>query len=67
MSITSDQWLLLSPYLDEALALSDEELATWLSSLRGDAPAIADLLEPLLRDHRKLSAARFLEAGPGGA
>ena len=64
MSITSDQWLLLSPYLDEALALSDEELATWLSSLRGDAPAIADLLEPLLREHRELSAAHFLEAGP---
>ena len=64
MSITSDQWLLLSPYLDEALALSEEELATWLSSLRGDTPAIADLLETLLRDHRKLSADRFLEAGP---
>lgn len=64
MSITSDQWLLLSPYLDEALALSEEELATWLSSLRGDTPAIADLLETLLHDHSKLSADRFLETGP---
>jgi hypothetical protein len=64
MAITSDQWLLLSPYLDQALALSSEELATWLSSLRGETPEIADRLEPLLHDHRKLSADGFLEAGP---
>jgi serine/threonine-protein kinase len=64
MPITSDQWLLLSPYLDEALALSDEELASWLPSLRDKNPVIADLLEPLLRDHRRLSADGFLEAVP---
>jgi serine/threonine-protein kinase len=64
MQIPPDQWVALSPYLDEALALSGEELPTWLSSLRGETPQIADLLEPLLRDHHKLSADHFLEAGP---
>ena len=65
MPITSDQWLLLSPYLDEALTRTNGELASWLSSLRGENPEIADLLETLLRDHRKLSAEGFLE-GPAG-
>ena len=64
MPIRSDQWLLLSPYLDQALALSNQELATWLSSLRANTPAIADLLEPLLDEHRKLSADGFLDGGP---
>ena len=66
MPITSDQWQLLSPYLDEALARSDEELDAWLSSLRHSNPEIADQLEPLLHDHRQLSADGFLQAGPIG-
>jgi serine/threonine-protein kinase len=64
MPISSDQWLLLSPYLDQALALSNQELATWLLSLRANTPAIANLLEPLLDEHRKLSAGGFLAGGP---
>src|SRR5262252_5691345 len=66
MRITSDQWLLLSPYLDEALGRNNEELASWLSSLRRENPAIANLLESLLRDHHKISAEGFLEEGPVG-
>jgi len=66
MSITSDQWLRLSPYLDEALDRTNEELRSWLSSLRGENPEIADLLETLLNDHRKLSDEGFLEEGPAG-
>src|SRR3954453_19309389 len=66
MPITSDQWLLLSPYLDEALARTDQELASWLSALRVEKPGIASMLEPLLREHRKLSVDRFLEDGPVG-
>ena len=53
--------MLLSPYLDEALAQTNQELGGWLSSLRGKNPAIADLLETLLRNHRKLSEEGFLE------
>src|SRR5215469_2552191 len=64
MPITSDQWLLLSPYLDEALAQSDEEIGTWLASLRLERREIADQLELLLVDHRKLSADHFLEDAP---
>ena len=64
MPISSEQLLLLSPYLDEALALDDEELAARLSSLRANSPAIADRLEPLLHEHRNLSADRFLATSP---
>ncbi len=64
MPITSDQWVLVSPYLDEALSQPKDELEGWLSSLRQKAPAIADLLEPLLHDHHKLSADGFLEEDP---
>src|SRR5215475_9540289 len=64
MPITSDQWLLLSPYLDEALARTSDELPDWLSSLRRENPAIADQLETLLSEHRKLSADGFLDEVP---
>jgi serine/threonine protein kinase len=64
MSITSDQWLVLSPYLDEALALPEKERAGWVASLRAKNPAIADQLELLLKDHRVLSDEGFLEDRP---
>lgn len=64
MSITSDQWLVLSPYLDEALALPEKDRAAWVASLRAKSPAIADQLESLLKDHRVLSDEGFLEDRP---
>src|ERR1044071_6315880 len=64
MSITSDQWLALSPYLDEALALTEKERADWLSSLRAKNPVLAGQLESLLKDHRVLSDEGFLEDRP---
>ena len=62
MPIPSDPWLLISPYLREALALDKEELATWLSSLRAVTPAIADPLEPLLLEYRKVARRRLFAA-----
>jgi serine/threonine-protein kinase len=64
MPLSSDEWLLLSPYLDQALVQTDEELAIWLSSLRREDPVIAEKLETLLRHHRKLSTDGFLEESP---
>ncbi|HEY6184801.1 MAG TPA: protein kinase [Terriglobales bacterium] len=64
MSITSDQWLILSPYLDEALALSEKERAAWVALLRAEKPEIAEQLELLLKDHRALSDEGFLEERP---
>jgi serine/threonine-protein kinase len=62
--LSPDQWQALSPYLDEALAMTDEERSTWLSSMRTQNPALADQLEVLLREHRTLSEEGFLEKGP---
>jgi eukaryotic-like serine/threonine-protein kinase len=59
--LTPQQWQTLSPYLDEALAMSDEERATWLSSLRVQRPELAEQLEKLFHDHRVLSEEGFLE------
>ena len=56
-----DQWHVLSPYLDEALRLTDAERALWLSSLRERNPAIADQLAVFLEEHRAAADEKFLE------
>ena len=61
-----DQWQTLSPYLDEALAMTDEERSLWLSSLRSKSPDLAKQLEMLLDEHRALSDEGFLEQGSIG-
>lgn len=61
LTITPDQWQALSPYLDEALGMSDEERARWLSSLRTESPSLASQLETLLQEHRALRNEDFLE------
>src|SRR3954468_5256740 len=64
MSITSDEWLAVSPYLDKALDMSDEECASWLTSLRAENPSLANQLGLLLQNHRALSDEGFLEKSP---
>jgi serine/threonine protein kinase len=68
--LSPDQWQALSPRLDQALEMTDDERSTWLSSLRGENPTLANQLEILLREHRVLSEEGFLEASalelPGG-
>jgi serine/threonine-protein kinase len=55
------QWLELSPYLDEALAMSDQERARWLNGLRAESPAVADQIAVLFEDHQALAEQGFLE------
>ncbi|HWZ84205.1 MAG TPA: serine/threonine-protein kinase [Terriglobales bacterium] len=62
-TLSQDQWLALSPLLDEALGMSEAECAAWLASLRLDNPGLAEQLETLLRNHRALSGEGFLESG----
>src|SRR5215469_11635636 len=69
--LSPDQWQALSPHLDEALEMTDDERSTWLSSLQSENPTLAYQLEILLREHRELSEEGFLEASalelPGGS
>src|SRR6202161_79414 len=60
-TLSPDQWQVLSPYLDRALAMTDDERGAWLSSLGGRDPALASQLAALLDEHRALAQEGFLE------
>jgi serine/threonine protein kinase/Tol biopolymer transport system component len=64
--LSPDQWQALSPRLDEALELSDDERSAWFATLRAEAPTLARQLEVLLQEHRELSEEGFLEERPVG-
>ena len=55
-----DEWQLLSPLLDQALALEGEERQAWI---KAQEPAIAYRLEILLLEHSVLASDGFLETG----
>jgi hypothetical protein len=59
-----DQWRTLSPHLDEALEMTEDQRSTWLSSLQTENPTLTSQLELLLQEHRLLSEKSFLEATP---
>jgi eukaryotic-like serine/threonine-protein kinase len=63
-ALTRSQWQEISPYLDRALTLSDQERVAWLETVRSDNPARAQLLEQLLEEHRSLKGEDFLERPP---
>ncbi|HEY6376320.1 MAG TPA: protein kinase [Edaphobacter sp.] len=63
-TLTPDQWHTLSPHLDKALGMTDEERSIWLSSLRTQNPALVDQLEMLFYEHRALIEEGFLEKRP---
>ena len=60
-ALSPDQWRVLSPHLDEALGMTDEERSIWLSCLRTQDPSLADRLELLLDHHRALTCEGFLQ------
>ncbi len=62
--LSPDQWQAVSPYLDQALGLAEEERASWLASLRERDPALADHLQALLEEHRALARDGFLDHLP---
>jgi len=63
-TLTPDQWREVSPLLDHALSLSDEERASWLTDFREQRSDLASLLEKLLEEHRALAQEHFLEQEP---
>ncbi len=62
--LTPEQWKQVSPYLDEALTLSEDQRAEWLASFRQREPALAGLLQTLIDEHRDLGKEEFLDRGP---
>jgi serine/threonine protein kinase/Tol biopolymer transport system component len=62
--LSPEQWLALSPRLDEALGMAEQERSTWFRTLRDQDPYLAAQLEILLQEHRELSQEGFLDARP---
>ncbi len=60
-SLSPDRWRVLSPYLDDALAMTDERRAAWLAAISAGDAALAAELQSLLAEHESVQHARFLE------
>jgi serine/threonine-protein kinase len=56
-----DRWAAISPFLDQALDLSDADRAGWLASLSDRDPALAHELAIVFDRYRALGEERFLE------
>jgi eukaryotic-like serine/threonine-protein kinase len=63
-TLNPDRWQEISPYLDHALSLSEEERLRWLEVFRTQRSDLADLLQKLLKEHLALSREHFLEYQP---
>src|SRR5690348_16084932 len=62
--VSAEYWREISPYLDRALTMEDQDRVSWLASLHQTNPAIADDLEILLEEHRVLTVEGFLDQPP---
>jgi serine/threonine protein kinase/tetratricopeptide (TPR) repeat protein len=65
-TLSPERWQIISPYLDQAFAMTDDARAAWLSSLRQQNPELAAELAALLNEHRILVQEGFLEKGSPG-
>jgi eukaryotic-like serine/threonine-protein kinase len=63
-ALSPEQWQEISPYLDHALSLSEQERTEWLSDFRARRSDIAGLVEELLDEQRALAEEHFLESEP---
>ena len=62
--LSPDRWRIVSPYLDEAMELSEEERAAWLARVRTRDTTLADDLETLLDERGHAGREGFLEGRP---
>jgi eukaryotic-like serine/threonine-protein kinase len=63
-TLSPDRWPILSPLLDQALAMAEPERRAWLASLRETDPLLAQQLQKLLDEHGCLNQEGFLEQSP---
>jgi serine/threonine protein kinase/Tol biopolymer transport system component len=59
--LSPEEWRAISPQLDEALSLTDDERFSWLSDLRSQNRVLADQVHLLLAHHRTLEEDGFLQ------
>ncbi len=58
------RWAVVSPYLDHALDLADEERPEWLATLRAQDATLATEIASLLDEHNVLDEEGFLDDPP---
>ena len=58
------RWKAISPYLDRAIDMNEEERRAWLGQLRDDEPMVVADLELLFESRAALHAEGFLEESP---
>ncbi len=63
-TLSPGQWQEISPYLDHALSLSEQERGLWLQLLHLEKPELAEVLQQLLEEHHALAEEHFLERMP---
>ena len=63
-ALDPEVWRRLSPYLDQALDLSETARTMWLADIRSHDPALSEQIEALLREHESVGREGFLENGP---
>lgn len=63
-SLDPESWKSISPHLDRALDLPEDERAAWLKSLSDEDPTMAAHLREMLDEHRMLAQERFMEQSP---
>lgn len=60
-SASPKRWQELSPYLDDALTMTDEQRVVWLAALRRQDAGLAAELEALLQEREAIAEENFLE------
>lgn len=63
-TLTPERWRELSPHLDHALSLPEEECAAWLQSFERENPELGSILRKLLDEQRAVASEHFLEIPP---
>ena len=61
MALSRERWQAVSPHLDRAIEMAEEERGPWLESLRAQEPEVAADLEMLLEERSALDREGFLE------
>lgn len=61
LPLSPDRWRVLSPYLDEALALTQDRRAAWLAEISARDQSLGTDLESLLAEHEGLEDSAFLQ------
>jgi serine/threonine protein kinase len=61
LTLTPEQWRIISPYLNEAIDLPPGERTIWLTKLRQENPVLAEQIASLLDEHAELVEQGFLE------